>query len=53
MTLLLPRRKTGPAAPRKTRLAALRIPIPFAPPLEAEVRLTPETVVSAVKGLMT
>ena len=35
-----------------TMLAAPRIPIPFAPPLEAEVRLTPEKVVSAVKQLI-
>ena len=34
------------------RLAAPRIPVPFAPPLEAQVRLSPEKVVSAVKGLI-
>jgi pyruvate/2-oxoglutarate/acetoin dehydrogenase E1 component len=34
------------------RLAAPRIPIPFAPPLEAEVRVTPEKVVKAVKALI-
>jgi acetoin:2,6-dichlorophenolindophenol oxidoreductase subunit beta len=34
------------------RLAAPRIPIPFSPPLEAEVRVTPEKVVKAVKGLI-
>jgi len=34
------------------RLAAPRIPIPFSPPLEAQVRVTPEKVVSAVKGMM-
>jgi pyruvate dehydrogenase E1 component beta subunit len=34
------------------RLAAPRIPIPFAPPLEAEVRVTPEKVVTAVKQLI-
>jgi pyruvate/2-oxoglutarate/acetoin dehydrogenase E1 component len=34
------------------RLAAPRIPIPFAPPLEGEVRVTPEKVVKAVKGLL-
>ncbi len=34
------------------RLAAPRIPIPFAPPLEAEVRLSPEKVVHAVKALL-
>jgi pyruvate dehydrogenase E1 component beta subunit len=33
------------------RLAAPRIPIPFSPPLEAEVRLSPEKVMTAVKGL--
>ncbi|MEA2929082.1 MAG: acetoin:2,6-dichlorophenolindophenol oxidoreductase subunit beta, partial [Hyphomicrobiales bacterium] len=43
----------GPAALKAAkRLAAPRIPIPFAPPLEAEVRLTPEKVVGAVKGLI-
>jgi pyruvate dehydrogenase E1 component beta subunit len=34
------------------RLAAPRIPIPFSPPLEAEVRVSPEKVMKAVKGLM-
>jgi pyruvate dehydrogenase E1 component beta subunit len=34
------------------RLAAPRIPVPFSPPLEAEVRITPEKVVKAVKGLI-
>ena len=34
------------------RLAAPRIPIPFSPPLEAEVRLTPEKVIKAVKELI-
>ena len=34
------------------RLAAPRIPIPFSPPLEAEVRLSPEKVMTAVKGLI-
>ena len=34
------------------RLAAPRIPIPFSPPLEAEVRITPEKVVKAVKELI-
>ena len=34
------------------RLGAPRIPIPFAPPLEAEVRVTPEKVVAAVKALI-
>jgi pyruvate/2-oxoglutarate/acetoin dehydrogenase E1 component len=34
------------------RLAAPRIPIPFSPPLEAEVRLSPEKVMTAVNGLI-
>ena len=34
------------------RLAAPRIPVPFSPPLEAEVRLTPEKVIKAVKELI-
>ena len=34
------------------RLGAPRIPIPFSPPLENEVRLTPEKVVTAVKALL-
>jgi pyruvate dehydrogenase E1 component beta subunit len=34
------------------RLAAPRIPVPFSPPLEAKVRLSPEKVVTAVKGLI-
>ena len=34
------------------RLAAPRIPIPFSPSLEAEVRLSPEKVMTAVKGLI-
>jgi pyruvate dehydrogenase E1 component beta subunit len=34
------------------RLAAPRIPVPFAPPLEAEVRVTPEKVVNAVRALI-
>ena len=34
------------------RLAAPRIPIPFSPLLEAEVRLSPEKVMTAVKGLI-
>jgi len=45
--------RIGPAALKAAkRLAAPRIPIPFAPPLEAEVRVTPEKVVSAVKALL-
>jgi acetoin:2,6-dichlorophenolindophenol oxidoreductase subunit beta len=43
----------GPGALKAARrLAAPRIPIPFAPPLEAEVRVTPEKVVRAVKALL-
>ena len=34
------------------RLAAPRIPIPFSPPLEAEVRLSPEKVAAAVRRLL-
>ena len=34
------------------RIGAPRIPIPFAPPLENEVRVTPEKVVTAVKALI-
>ena len=34
------------------RLAAPRIPIPFSPPLEAEVRLSPEKVANAIRGLV-
>jgi acetoin:2,6-dichlorophenolindophenol oxidoreductase subunit beta len=45
--------KLGPSALKAAkRLAAPRIPVPFAPPLEAEVRLTPEKVVKAVQGLV-
>jgi pyruvate dehydrogenase E1 component beta subunit len=45
--------KLGPGAIKAAkRLAAPRIPIPFAPPLEAEVRVTPEKVVTAVKQLI-
>ena len=43
----------GPGALKAAkRLSAPRIPIPFAPPLEAEVRLTPEKVVKAVMALI-
>jgi pyruvate/2-oxoglutarate/acetoin dehydrogenase E1 component len=43
----------GPGALKAAkRLASPRIPIPFSPPLEAEVRLTPEKVVRAVKALL-
>ncbi|MBN8958352.1 MAG: alpha-ketoacid dehydrogenase subunit beta [Rhizobiales bacterium] len=34
------------------RLGAPRIPIPFAPPLEAAVRVSAEKVVAAVKGML-
>jgi pyruvate dehydrogenase E1 component beta subunit len=45
--------RLGPANVKAVkRLAAPRIPIPFAPPLEAEVRVTPEKVVAAVKKLI-
>jgi len=45
--------RLGPANLKAAkRLAAPRIPVPFAPPLEAEVRLSPEKVVSAVKALL-
>jgi pyruvate dehydrogenase E1 component beta subunit len=43
----------GPGALKAAkRLAAPRVPIPFSPPLEAQVRLTPEKVVKAVKALI-
>ncbi|MCZ7660653.1 MAG: alpha-ketoacid dehydrogenase subunit beta [Xanthobacteraceae bacterium] len=45
--------RLGPAGLKAVkRLAAPRIPIPFAPPLEAEVRVSPEKVVAAVKALL-
>ena len=45
--------RLGPAALKAAkRLAAPRIPVPFAPPLEAQVRLTPEKVVNAVKAVI-
>jgi acetoin:2,6-dichlorophenolindophenol oxidoreductase subunit beta len=45
--------RVGPANLKAAkRLAAPRIPVPFAPPLEAEVRLSPEKVVGAVKALI-
>jgi acetoin:2,6-dichlorophenolindophenol oxidoreductase subunit beta len=45
--------QVGPANLKAAkRLGAPRIPIPFAPPLEAEVRLTPEKVAKAVKALI-
>jgi pyruvate dehydrogenase E1 component beta subunit len=34
------------------RIAAPRIPIPYSPPLEAEVRVSPEKVMEAVKRLI-
>jgi acetoin:2,6-dichlorophenolindophenol oxidoreductase subunit beta len=34
------------------RLGAPRVPVPFAPPLEAEVRITPEKIVRAVRALV-
>ena len=44
--------KLGPGGFKAAkRLAAPRIPVPFAPPLEGEVRVTPEKVVNAVKAL--
>ena len=43
--------RVGPANLKAAkRLAAPRIPIPFAPPLEAEVRVTPEKVVQRREG---
>jgi acetoin:2,6-dichlorophenolindophenol oxidoreductase subunit beta len=45
--------RVGPAALKAVRrLGAPRIPIPFAPPLEAEVRLSPAKVTNAVKALL-
>jgi pyruvate dehydrogenase E1 component beta subunit len=45
--------KLGPGALKAAkRLGAPRIPIPFAPPLEAEIRVTPEKVARAVKALV-
>ena len=45
--------QVGPANLKAAkRLASPRIPVPFSPPLEAEVRLSPEKVVSAVKALI-
>ena len=34
------------------RLGAPRIPIPFSPPLESEIRVTPEKIVRAVKAMI-
>jgi pyruvate/2-oxoglutarate/acetoin dehydrogenase E1 component len=45
--------QVGPANLKAAkRLAAPRIPVPFAPPLEAEVRLTAEKVAQAVRKLI-
>ena len=45
--------RLGPAALKAAkRLGAPRIPVPFAPPLEAEVRVTPDKVVQAVQSLI-
>jgi len=45
--------RLGPAALKAAkRLGAPRIPVPFAPPLEAEVRVTPDKVVRAVQSLI-
>jgi pyruvate/2-oxoglutarate/acetoin dehydrogenase E1 component len=45
--------RLGPAALKAAkRLGAPRIPVPFAPPLEAEVRVTPEKVIGAVRRLL-
>jgi acetoin:2,6-dichlorophenolindophenol oxidoreductase subunit beta len=45
--------QVGPANLKAAkRLAAPRIPIPFAPPLEAQVHVTPDKVVKAVKALI-
>jgi acetoin:2,6-dichlorophenolindophenol oxidoreductase subunit beta len=35
-----------------TRLGAPRLPIPFAPPLETQVRVTTDKIVAKVKGMM-
>jgi acetoin:2,6-dichlorophenolindophenol oxidoreductase subunit beta len=45
--------RLGPKAIKAVkRLAAPRIPVPFAPPLENEVRLSPEKVVNAIRALL-
>jgi acetoin:2,6-dichlorophenolindophenol oxidoreductase subunit beta len=45
--------RLGPGAIKAVkRLAAPRIPIPFAPPLESEVRISPEKVARAVKAMI-
>jgi pyruvate dehydrogenase E1 component beta subunit len=45
--------RLGPSAIKAVkRLAAPRIPIPFAPPLESEIRISPEKVARAVKAMI-
>jgi pyruvate dehydrogenase E1 component beta subunit len=45
--------KLGPANIKAAkRLGAPRIPIPFSPPLENEIRVTPEKVAAAAKALI-
>ncbi len=45
--------RVGPAGLKAVkRLGAPRIPIPFAPPLENEVRVSAEKIAAAVKGMM-
>jgi acetoin:2,6-dichlorophenolindophenol oxidoreductase subunit beta len=45
--------RLGPAALKAAkRLGAPRIPVPFAPPLEAEVRVTPDKVLRVVQSLV-
>ena len=45
--------RVGPSGVKAVkRLASPRIPIPFSPPLEGEVRVTAEKVVRAVKQLI-
>jgi acetoin:2,6-dichlorophenolindophenol oxidoreductase subunit beta len=45
--------RLGPASIKAAkRLGAPRIPVPFAPPLEAEVRITPEKIVAAAKAAL-
>jgi len=45
--------RVGPAGIKAAkRLAAPRIPVPFSPPLESEVRLSPDKIAKAVKALL-
>ena len=45
--------RLGPAAIKVAkRLGAPRIPVPFAPPLENEVRITPAKIVAAAQAAM-